>query len=257
MKHSVLIVDDIAFSIDVLRHFVEPYGIRVNYVTSGKEAVDVVREEKVSYSAVFIDQIMPDMDGIQTAHAIRGLGTDYAGTVPLIAVTADASLGGKGEFLSKGFQDFISKPIDISQLDTVICRWVIDKDSTVIHEKPNPLKAAELFNLRIKGINAEHCPKHFGGDEELFIQFLHSFTKNIPGLIEKVKNETRNMKSYAICVHGLKGSCRNICADELSEEAEKLEKAANSGNSDFVYANNEKFLENAERLIENIKKALN
>jgi CheY-like chemotaxis protein len=121
---KVLIVDDIAFSQDILRHFLEKRGIQVDCAGSGQQAVDIIRENKVTYDAIFIDQIMPDMDGAQTARNIRGIGTKYAGTVPFIAITADAMLGDKKAFLIKGFQDYISKPIDAVQLDVVVQRWI-------------------------------------------------------------------------------------------------------------------------------------
>jgi CheY-like chemotaxis protein len=257
MKHNVLIVDDVIFSVDVLKHFLKPYGVRVSFVTSGKEAVEIIRDEKIIYHAVFLDQMMPDMDGIETARAIRGLGTEYAGTIPLIAMTANADLGDRGSFLSKGFQDFIAKPIDISQLEAVVHRWIFKSDRAIIAPESKPRETSELFNLQIEGIDVQRCPKHFGWDGIIFIEFLRSFMKNIPGLIEAARNETENMKNYAIYIHGIKGSCRNICANEISKRAEDLEKAAKSGDSGFVLENNASFLEDVEKLILNIKRILN
>jgi CheY-like chemotaxis protein/HPt (histidine-containing phosphotransfer) domain-containing protein len=254
MNYRVLIVDDVIFSIDVLKHFINSYGIGTNCVTSGKEAINLIREEKFRFSAVFIDQRMPELDGVQTARGIRETGTKYAGTIPLIAISADAAADDKGAFLLKGFQDFISKPIDISQLDAVIRRWVFageakDAASAETHKS----KPTGIFNQAIDGINMQRCPGHFGGDEELFAEFLRSFVKNIPDLIKTAEIGSKDMKNYAIYVHGLKGSCRNICADELSERAGSLEKAANAGDVAFIDAGNREFLENARQLIENIK----
>jgi CheY-like chemotaxis protein len=256
MKHNALIVDDVVFSVDVLKHFLKPYEVRASYVTSGAEAVNLIREEKLVFHAVFVDQMMPDMDGIETARAIRALGTEYAGTIPLIAMTANADLGDRASFLCRGFQDFISKPIDISQLESVIHRWIIKTDKAVFPAEPQQRETAEFFNLQIDGIDIKRCPKHFGWDGIIFIEFLRSFTKNIPKLIETARNETENMKNYAIYIHGIKGSCRNICAEELSNEAEALEKAAKAGDYDFVFANSHGFLAKAEKLIENINETL-
>jgi CheY-like chemotaxis protein len=254
MKHRVLIVDDVIFSIDVLKHFINSYGIKTNCVGSGQQAIDLIREGKVTFNAVFIDQMMPEMDGVQTAREIRKLGTKYAGTLPLIAVSANAAVDDKNTFLLKGFQDFISKPIDVSQLDTVIKRWLLSDGAS---KKPEKLMVSGIFNQLISGINIKRCPEHFGGDEGLFAEFLRSFTDNIPELLRKTQVGAADMKNYAIYVHGIKGSCLNICADELSERAGELEKAANSNDSDYISSHNAGFIESAAELIENIKKALN
>jgi CheY-like chemotaxis protein len=213
------------------------------------------------------------MDGMETARAIRSLGTKYAGTVPLIAISANALLGDKGVFLSRGFQDFISKPIDIFQLEAVVRRWVITSDSASENmadcQKPEAAESVKsvkvngFFNLQIDGIDMQRIPKHCGRNEALFGEFLHSFVNNIPELLNTFKliktaeNEAENLKNYAIHVHGIKGSCRNICADEPAEQADKLEKAANSGDYDYIAANNPDFVESVEKLITNIKNAIN
>jgi len=177
---KVLVVDDVTLSHDVIKHYMKPYGIQVDCVSRGQQAVDAIREEKVIYNAVFIDQIMPEMDGIQTARHIRKIGTKYAGTIPLIAITANANIGNKGTFLIKGFQDFISKPIDATQLDIIIHRWV--EYSTAIIEKS---RTEGIFNKHIEGINMQRGIRHFRGDNELFVVFLSSFTNNVPELIKK------------------------------------------------------------------------
>jgi CheY-like chemotaxis protein len=259
MKHRVLIADDVVFSIDVLKHFINSYGIGTNCVTSGRQAIDLIRKENTAFSAVFIDQMMPEMDGIQTARGIREIGTKYAGTVPLIAISANSAIDDKGLFLCKGFQDFISKPIDVSQLDAVIRRWILFHGSagTDTPHKPKITNTAGTFNFKIGGISIQRCPEHFGGNEALFVEFLRSFTSNIPDLIKAARIGAEDMKNYAIYIHGIKGSCCNICADELSAKAGELEKAAKAEDFDFVSANNEKVLNQAEELIKNIKRILN
>jgi CheY-like chemotaxis protein len=126
----VLIVDDVATNIDVARGIMESYGMQIDSAYSGREAIDAVRDEKVRYDAIFMDHMMPGMDGIEATRIIREeIGTEYAKTVPIIALTADAISGNDQMFLRKGFQAFISKPIEIDCLEAVIREWIRDPDA--------------------------------------------------------------------------------------------------------------------------------
>jgi CheY-like chemotaxis protein len=120
----VLVVDDMAANLDVTRGMLKPYGMKVDCVTSGREAVNVIRAGRVRYDAVFLDHMMPEMDGIETARAIRAVNGERAKSVPLIALTANAASGAERMFLEKGFQAFVSKPIDPVKLDAVIRRLI-------------------------------------------------------------------------------------------------------------------------------------
>jgi signal transduction histidine kinase/CheY-like chemotaxis protein len=126
---KVLIVDDVITNLDVARGMLKPYGMQVDCATSGRQAIDLIREEKVRYDAIFMDHMMPGMDGIEAVRIIREeIGTEYARTVPVIALTANAIVGNEQIFLRSGFQAFLSKPIDIPKLDLALKQWVRDKN---------------------------------------------------------------------------------------------------------------------------------
>ena len=102
-----------------------PYGLEIDCAGNGKEAVDAIRDEKVKYDIIFMDHMMPEMDGIEATKQIRNdIGTEYAQTVPIIALTANAVVGKKDMFLASGFQDFLSKPMDLEELDRVVNQWL-------------------------------------------------------------------------------------------------------------------------------------
>jgi len=125
----VLVVDDNATNLDVAKGMLRAYGMKIDCVTGGQQAIDAIRMANVRYDAIFMDHIMPKMDGVEATRIIREeIGTKYAKTVPIIALTANAITGNKEMFLSKGFQAFISKPLEIRHLDAVIRRWVRDKN---------------------------------------------------------------------------------------------------------------------------------
>jgi CheY-like chemotaxis protein len=123
----VLVVDDVLTNLDVARGMMKPYEMRVDCVTSGQQAIEAIQGENVRYNAVFMDHMMPGMDGIESADAIRALNTEYARKIPIIALTANAIQGTEKIFYQHGFQAFISKPIDIMELDSVIKKWVRDE----------------------------------------------------------------------------------------------------------------------------------
>ncbi|MCL1976131.1 MAG: response regulator, partial [Firmicutes bacterium] len=125
---KILIVDDLRVNLEIAAGIMKPYGMQIDCVTSGAEAIEAIRQEKVKYSAIFMDHMMPGMDGIEATRIIREeIGSEYAKKVPIIVLTANAVTGNEEMFLSHGFQAFLAKPIDTKRLDAVIQKWVRDK----------------------------------------------------------------------------------------------------------------------------------
>jgi CheY-like chemotaxis protein len=125
----VLIVDDVDINLEVARGMMESYGMQIDCVESGSEAIKRVREGGTKYNAIFMDHMMPGIDGIEATRIIREeIDTEYARTIPIIALTANAVSGNETMFLSRGFHDFLSKPIDLIRLDAVINRWLVNRE---------------------------------------------------------------------------------------------------------------------------------
>ena len=120
---KVLVVDDMQTNLDVAAGLLGKYKMQVDCVSNGREAVERMRDENV-YNAIFMDHMMPGMDGVETANAIRALGTDYAKKIPIIALTANAIHGTEEMFYEMGFQGFIPKPINIMLLDSILRKWI-------------------------------------------------------------------------------------------------------------------------------------
>jgi signal transduction histidine kinase/ActR/RegA family two-component response regulator len=120
---KVLVVDDVDINLEVAKGLMEPYGLDVDCVLSGKEAIQKIKAGNPRYDMVLMDHMMPEMDGIEAVRIIRNeIDSDYARAVPIVALTANAIAGNEEMFLSKGFNGFISKPIDISRLDEILKR---------------------------------------------------------------------------------------------------------------------------------------
>jgi CheY-like chemotaxis protein len=111
-------------NLDVVAGMLRKYKMQVDCVTTGQEAVNLVGAKDSAYNVVFIDHMMPGMDGIETAEKIREIGTKYAKKLSIIALTANAAEGSKEMFLKNGFQAFLSKPVNILELDAAVRKWV-------------------------------------------------------------------------------------------------------------------------------------
>jgi signal transduction histidine kinase/ActR/RegA family two-component response regulator len=140
---NVLVVDDVEINLDVMTGILMPYHLHVDTASSGKEAIEMVKAEDPRYDLIFMDHMMPEMDGIETGRIIRRIDRDYTHSVPIIALTANAIAGTREMFLENGFNDFLSKPIDIKRLDAILNRWIRDRQS---EETP---ESVEMFDGEI------------------------------------------------------------------------------------------------------------
>jgi len=127
-KIRALVVDDIDLNLEITQGMLKPYGMTVDCLATGQEAVNVIRRGEPHYDVIFMSRWMSEMDGKEAVRIIRDeIGNDYAKNIPIIAMTSTNVIGNKDIFLSLGFQDVLSKPLDVLHLDAVINTWVAKK----------------------------------------------------------------------------------------------------------------------------------
>ncbi|MDR2892029.1 MAG: cache domain-containing protein [Deltaproteobacteria bacterium] len=268
----VLVVDDIETNLDVAKGMLRPYAIKIDCATSGRQAVDMIRAENPRYSAIFMDHMMPGMDGVEATKIIRQeIGTDYARNIPIIALTANAIAGNEEMFLNNGFQAFISKPIDVIRLDSLLRRWVrdknLEKELSATGEAAYPVHNEKrddgserhmLDGITISGVDIHKACKNFGDNETVFIDVLRSYAANTRLLLHKLPEclAAENFTDYGIVIHGIKGSSYGIVAQEVGKKAELLESAIKAGDFAAVQAGHSNFMASAEALIADIDAAL-
>jgi CheY-like chemotaxis protein len=232
------------------------YKMQVDCLTSGQEAVDRIRGGTPVYNAIFMDHMMPGMDGIETADKIRALGTEYAKNIPIIALTANAIQGTEKMFFEHGFQAFTTKPIDVVELDSVIRKWVRDEkreEVTVLEDS----STAEDIEINIPGVDSEKGLSLYAGDTKVYLPMLRSYTANTPGVLEKLRNVTaETLPAYVISVHGLKGTSAGIGAEAIRQAALELEGISRSGDLQGVLKLNGDLIANTEIVVANIKEWL-
>jgi CheY-like chemotaxis protein len=256
----VLVVDDVPTNLDVAKGMMKPYGMTVDCVTNGQAAIDRIRSGTLKYDAIFMDHMMPEMDGIEATKIIREkIDTDYAKNIPIIALTANAVVGTEQVFLANGFQAFLSKPIDIMKMDDVINLWIRDKekeaelginqDDEVDDHSAGQASDSVFEGVSINGLDIDKGLARFG-DDEAYVETLRSYAKHTPPLIDKMRDfGEADLPDVAVTVHGVKGSSYGICADRIGNKAEKLEHASKAGDYAFVSENMGDFINEAEAFL--------
>jgi signal transduction histidine kinase/CheY-like chemotaxis protein/HPt (histidine-containing phosphotransfer) domain-containing protein len=281
----VLVVDDVVTNLDLTRGIMKPYGMSVDCVTNGPAAIDLIRKGEPRYNAIFMDHMMPGMDGIEATRIIRNeIDSEYARTVPVIALTANAITGNEELFLNNGFQAFLTKPIDIIKMNEAINRWVRDKDlekelgldaeSRIAEGSPDAVKeengqgedgedmenwlAEMILDFQVEGLDSEKGLERFGGDGKAYMDSLRSYVVHTPPMLEMAMTAKTGgaFSDYAITVHGIKGSSYGISANAIGQKAEKLEHAAKEGNMDIIEEENDRFIIDAGKFIAGVTRAL-
>jgi signal transduction histidine kinase/DNA-binding response OmpR family regulator len=260
----VLVVDDVETNLDVAKGLMLPYGLSVDFASSGPEAIHKIRAVGTDpafprYDMVLMDHMMPGMDGIEAVRIIRNeLESEYAKTVPIVALTANALAGNEEMFLSNGFNAYISKPVDIMQLDLALNTWVRNKQSkeTLVQAEMDKAAVEDTKNgsgvldgVEIDGIDLALGRERYN-NEAAYLGVLRSYHVHTPALLEKLRSLTREtLSEYTVVVHGLKGSSYGICADTIGKMASDLEAAAKASDYERVKAANGALIETAELLL--------
>jgi signal transduction histidine kinase/FixJ family two-component response regulator/HPt (histidine-containing phosphotransfer) domain-containing protein len=250
----LLVVDDIPTNLKVAEGLLSPYKVKVDGCLSGAEAVELVKH--IKYDIVFMDHMMPDMDGIEATMYIReweaGQGRDRSEQIPIIALTANAVSGAREMFIEKGFNDFIAKPIDISKLDDVLNRW-IPKEKRERGEKQTLMEGSPV-SLFIEGLDIAKGIAMTGGTEAGYRSVLTIFRKDAEQRLKFLHEEqgAGSLPDFIINVHALKSASASIGASVISAQAAGLEKAGKEGDLAFIQKNLGVFTEQLANLVNGI-----
>ncbi|MCL1995892.1 MAG: ATP-binding protein [Defluviitaleaceae bacterium] len=268
---SVLVVDDVDTNIHVAKGLLALYDLQVDSVNSGFSAIEKIRNGNI-YDVIFMDHMMPKMDGVETTQQIRALGYSY----PIVALTANAVVGQLDIFLENGFNDFISKPIDMRLLNAVLNKFIRDKQPMDIIEAArierekkqtfgydstmDPTKSP-LFGKNVPGLDIAKGLEQFG---EPYINILGSYTANMRKLIAEIETLTTDktinkadMSSYEIATHSVKGSSYGIFANPLGHLAADLENAAKMQDIAHISQHTPPFVKIARQLVCDIDAIIN
>ncbi|MDR1931734.1 MAG: response regulator [Spirochaetales bacterium] len=242
----VLVVDDMPENLIVARGFLTQRRIIVDTAESGAAALRMIREQALCgqyYDLVFMDHMMPGMDGVEATKQIRRLGDDMAlreqgrriRAMPIIALSANAVTGAIKTFLDGGMNDFLAKPMEASRLNTILAKWlppeklIMETSGECRMDQPDLLlqQLGEIENLDVKdGLSHVDCKEGYYQLLRLFCTGLDETIRIISDCVEK-----SDWTTYAIRTHGIKGVLRMMGQKELGEWAYKLERAGKAGNA--------------------------
>jgi CheY-like chemotaxis protein len=238
---SVLVVDDMETNLYVARGFLLPYGLTIDTANSGIEAVEKIKQGNV-YDIVFMDYMMPEMDGMETVKQIREKGYTH----PIVALTASSIPGQAELFLANGFDGFLSKPIDIREMNASLNKFVRDRHP---HEKVEAARAS--YNVGNKIVGA--VPQV---DLELSKVFTRDAEKSMAVLQEyEARNtyESDDLQMYILNVHSLKSTLMNIGETKLSGLANELEQAGRQKNTAYIKNETATLLRGLRTVVDKLK----
>ena len=239
---KVLVVDDTRINLAVVQNLLKSTLMQIDTALSGAEAVK--KAEENAYDLILMDQRMPEMDGTEALHKIRETSGGKSTKTPVICLTADAVIGAKERYLSEGFSDYLTKPIDSYALKKMLKRHLPLSKMVMIKEDPEPEpdpvpeeKTDDGLNaLRAAGVDPSEGLQYTNNDEAFYRTLLNEYAVSYQEKSEKIKEtfSKEDWKEYGVYVHALKSTSKMIGAMELSELAAKLEAAANNSDIDTI-----------------------
>ncbi|MBO4450654.1 MAG: response regulator, partial [Clostridiales bacterium] len=242
-KAKVLVVDDNNMNLKVIRNLLGLFKIIPDAESSGAGAISRMRKKE--YDIVFMDHMMPEMDGIETLAKLREKNLVPKHTI-MIALTANAIVGARKLYMDATFDDYLSKPVELDQLTAMLDKYlpheekapdqVIEEYGEILEFAPESsgskgsvsVEAEAIENAKKAGLNTEEGISFCANDVPFYLEMLKEFVSSQPDK-EKTLNEcfaNSDWKNYQIHVHALKSNLRSIGAADLSELARTLEKAA-------------------------------
>ena len=254
----VLVVDDNRMNLRVIEEILSNYNIHVTTAVSGKEALK--RIVAANYDFVFMDHMMPEMDGVETFHAIRQLQGTYYSKVPVIALTANTVAGTREALLAEGFNDFMEKPIERSVLERVlrrnlpenkiIMRQVFVQEDAVIPQIQETDDIGE-----IEGLDIEQGIMYCNG-RDAYISLLQAYCEDSDNTADLAKSsfENKDWTNYTIAVHGLKSALFSIGATGISDMAKQLEMAGKENRIEYIEEHHHEMMAEYEKLFIRMRK---
>lgn len=255
----ILVCDDNSLNRKVASNLLKLCDIRPDVVSSGKEALSMV--EVNDYDIVFLDHMMPGMDGIETLHTIKDEELVTKNT-KIIVLTANAVLGAREEYFKEGFDDYLSKPIEMDTLISVLKKYL--PESAYEKERSLPVESKETTDhsyrmdaLLEAGVDVEAGLSYCANDLETYYEILELFVKNFENKSARIQElyDEKNWKEYRVVVHALKSDLRTLGIPEAAEKAYAMEKAANENDEVYIMAHHAQMQAEYKQLVDLIRAA--
>ena len=276
----ILVVDDVELNIKVIRGLLGQTGLKIDAAHSGKECLDKVMTNR--YDLIFLDHMMPEMDGVETLKKLHQMGNVFDINTPVIMLTANAIMGAREEYLAVGFTDYISKPVREQELNEMMIKYLpkeivnisyVPSESASSHPKPlinhdetsnidvyeetrsddsYDRKILSDFAKRFSFLDVATGMTYCLNNEEFYESIIKEFRASNKYEEIQEKYDDADLEEYAVLVHGVKSSALTIGATKVSEMAKGLEFAARSEDVDYLKENHYPFMRAYGELLDNL-----
>lgn len=250
---KVMVVDDNAINLKIMNGLLMHYQIEPVLCESGQAALEAV--EKENFDLIFMDHMMPEMDGVETTKRIRAMQDEVKKNVSIVAVSANAIRGVAQQFIAQGFMNYLSKPIELPRLEFMLRKFL--PNSLIVEEAVSEEEIVQMPDIEIKGIDLNAGLSNCDNNVKDYFEIL-GFVRELGGSkCDELKRfiDTEDYNNYTIAVHALKSVAANIGAHRLHTMARINEMAGKEGRNDFLVDNHEKLISMYRELINNISDA--
>lgn len=265
----VLLVDDYEINREVAEGILCQYGLSVDMASSGEEAIELCRINQ--YPIVFMDQMMPQMNGTEAMQIIRQQSAYYAsgGEGKIVVLTADTENGVREELLKKGYDEYLAKPIAFQPLEDILvkllpeecisdCRQGTGQQESGQTDKPEGGDDRRKLENLLPGVNVEDGLINSGGTMEAYLKILQMMCRDGKSELEKLDElrSRRQYDEYTVAVHALKGLALGIGAKEMAELARGHELAGKKGDYRYIEEHVEQLQCEYDAFLETVREAL-
>lgn len=244
----VLIVDDNQVNLNVSKNILEYYGLQVDTATGGEESIGLCRQNQ--YDIVFMDQMMPQMDGIEAMQEIRKLNAfyDYGGHCKIVVLTANAISGMREQLIRQGFDEYLGKPMNFNQLELLLYKFIPKDRISVENKETYDVKTTEHVSYEqcnqeeqclselLPSLDINKGLGYCAGQIETYLSVLKMVYASKETQLSGLQSQyaKKNLKEFTVQIHALKGQLLNIGAGDISNLAKQLEQAGREGNTDYI-----------------------
>lgn len=251
---KILIVDDSNVTLKIEEDLMKTYEMNVSTAKSGEECIHLLKNN--TYDIIFMDHIMPGMDGIETTKKIRNMDDEYYKNVIIIALTANTSPNVSSLYIQNGFNDFLEKPIETLKLNKFLRTYLPRK--YIVETQILEGSIGEFETIEIKGVDTKKAIQHCCGNVENYLSLLSVAYYDGKKKIDEIREfaKTKDVENYTIEVHALKTVATLIGDSNLSLSAKRHEIAGVNNDIKYISENVNDLLSIYDELLNNIKLVL-
>jgi signal transduction histidine kinase/DNA-binding response OmpR family regulator len=264
---KILVVDDVSMNLKVMEGLLKETKIQIFMAVSGAQCLNMVSVQH--FDMIFLDHMMPEMDGIETLEQMKQMPDSPNRDTPVIALTANAVFGAKDIYMKAGFDDYLTKPVRESELLAMIKQYLPWDLVQMPQQKPLEVSAKEKqgrepfeekdtrsFMERLTFLDREKGLEYCCNDETFYREMLLVYVGESKEKALQEMYQEENWKEYQVLAHAVKSTSLSIGAVTLSENAKELEMAAQDENISYITRHHEEVIEEYTSLLNRIKKAL-